>query len=161
MTDVNEKSELKDNESVTTLSKRLHRRSLLKAGAIAAPFAMTLHSGAAATALGNHASSAGLCVLDLREIATNPNHPRNEYMQVPINGGRIARRRDRRRHNGRINARDCEDGTRLEPFDPRNRVHWDFIKDSRNARFGMSCINSIEFGQYRPGPRRRRNNRVT
>lgn len=37
MTDVNEKSELKDNESVTTLSKRLHRRSLLKAGAIAAP----------------------------------------------------------------------------------------------------------------------------
>lgn len=71
MTDVNEKSELKDNESVTTLSKRLHRRSLLKAGAIAAPVAMTLHSGAAATALGNHASSAGLCVLDLREILSS------------------------------------------------------------------------------------------
>lgn len=161
MTDVNEKLDANDNDDTSTLSKRIHRRSLLKAGAIAAPVAMTLHSGAAATALGNHASSAGLCVLDLREIATNPSHPRNEYMQIPVKNGRIARRRDRRRHNGRIQARDCEKGTRLEPFDPRNRVHWDFIKDPRNGRFGMSCINSIEFGKNTRKPRRRRNNQVT
>lgn len=158
MTDVNERTEMKNIDKSTTLSKRLHRRSLLKAGAIAAPVAMTLHSGAAARALGNHASSAGLCVLDLRDIATDTNHPNNGYLQIPVKGGRVARRKDRQRHNGRVNARDCEKGTRLEPFDPRNRVHWDFIKDPRNGRFGMSCINSIEFGKF--NPRRGRNNRV-
>lgn len=159
MTEVNEQTEVKDIEEANTLSKRLHRRSLLKAGAIAAPMALTLHSGAAATALGNHASSAGLCVLDLREIATSRSHPKSDYLQIPMKGPRLARRHDRQVHSPRVRMRDLEPGSRLEPFDPRNRVHWDFIQNPSNGRFGMSCINSIQYGQFhgnRPGRRRRR-----
>ena len=148
-----DKIERNDDES--SLSKRIHRRSLLKAGAIAAPVALTLHSGAAATGLGNHASSAGLCALDLREIARNRSHPNSPYLQIPMKNGRLARRNDRQRHTPRVRLRDLEPGSRLEPFDPRNRVHWDFVQNPRNGRFGMSCINSIQYSQFNGRGRRR------
>lgn len=141
MTKVNE-TEVKEAEG---LKKRLHRRSLLKAGAVAAPIAMTLHGGIPLA----HADSAGLCVIQLIEIAQG-NDSRARMLQIPMNGGRVAIP-----HNGKykteILAEDLEldypEGTTLEPFNASPQ-HWQFLSDPNNNRFGFSCVSSIGFNNF-------------
>ncbi len=141
MTKVNE-TEVKEAEG---LKKRLHRRSLLKAGAVAAPIAMTLHGGIPLA----HADSAGLCVIQLIEIAQG-NDSRARMLQIPMNGGRVAVP-----HNGQykteILAEDLEldypEGTTLEPFNASPQ-HWQFLSDPNNNRFGFSCVSSIGFNNF-------------
>ncbi len=137
MTKVNE-TEVKEAEG---LKKRLHRRSLLKAGAVAAPIAMTLHGGIPLA----HADSAGLCVVQMIEIAQG-NDSRARMLQVPVKNGQIARPLVGE-HQSEINAEDYPEGTVLEPFNA-SRLHWDFISDPNNNRFGFSCVSSIGFNKF-------------
>ena len=136
-----------DNEEVKKdgLSKRLHRRSLLKAGAIAAPVALTLHGGVPLA----HADSAGLCVLDLHKIASNPNDARHKMMQVPMKKGRVTLPKRGYRHNMYKEAKNYPKGTKMEPFDSGNYQHWEFLKKNK-GHYGWSCINSIKYGQVKP-----------
>lgn len=141
MTEVNE-TEVKKTEG---LKKRLHRRSLLKAGAVAAPIAMTLHGGIPLA----HADSAGLCVVQLIEIAKS-NDSRAEMLQVPMNGGRVAVPHSRS-HKTIIKVEDLDvdypAGTTLQPFDASPQ-HWQFLSDPNNNRFGFSCVSSIGFNNF-------------
>ncbi len=141
MTDVNE-TEAKQPEG---LKKRLHRRSLLKAGAVAAPIAMTLHGGIPLA----HADSAGLCVVQLIEIAKG-NDSRAEMLQVPMKGGRVAIPHNRS-HKPLIKpqdlATDYPEGTTLQPFNA-SPEHWKFLSDPNNNRFGFSCVSSIGFNNF-------------
>jgi len=137
MTKVNE-TEVKNVEG---LNKRLHRRSLLKAGAVAAPIALTLHGGVPLA----HADSAGLCVIQLMEIANNPGDGRHAMMQVPIHSNQIAQPLVGNSHAPEIHAEDYPEGTQIQPFDASNIEHWNFINNPLNNRFGFSCVNSIDF----------------
>lgn len=64
-----------DNMMDAQEQKRLNRRRLLRAGAIAAPVALTLHGGVPLA----HADSAGMCALKLQEIANNSNDRALKY----------------------------------------------------------------------------------
>lgn len=123
------------------LAKRLHRRSLLKAGAVVAPIALTLHGGVPLA----HADSAGLCVIQLMEIANDQSDGRHTMLQVPIHGGQVAQPLVGNSHATDILPEDYPNGTKIEPFDASNIEHWNFIKDPINGRFGFSCVNSIDF----------------
>lgn len=141
MTKVNE-TEVKQGEG---LKKRLHRRSLLKAGAVAAPIAMTLHGGIPLA----HADSAGLCVVQLIEIAQG-NDSRARMLQVPIKDGKVAIPHNRV-YKTELVAEDLEtdfpEGTTLEPFNASPH-HWEFLSDPNNNRFGFSCVSSIGFNNF-------------
>ena len=144
MTEVNNTDKKNEVTSGATLGKRLHRRSLLKAGAIAAPVALTLHGGVPLA----HADSAGLCVINLMNIANNPADNRAAMLQVPIKGGQVAEKKNGTHKFELLPedlANDYPPGTQLQPFDASNLNHWEFIKDPLNQRFGFSCVNSIEF----------------
>lgn len=142
MTKVND-TEVKQAEG---LKKRLHRRSLLKAGAVAAPIAMTLHGGVPLA----HADSAGLCVVQLIEIAKDGSDSRARMLQVPMNGGRVAIPHNRT-YKAEILEEDLEidypEGTTLEPFNASPQ-HWEFLSDPNNNRFGFSCVSSIGFNNF-------------
>lgn len=141
----NEVKKVGKNES--SLSKRLHRRSLLKAGAVVAPIALTLHGGVPLA----HADSSGSCIFELYDIANDPNHPNHEDMLIPMNpkNGHFATV-----INGHVNdpggggtypdnyPDNYPDGTYLEPFNPTNEEHWKFIAQSP-ANYGYSCIVSV------------------
>ncbi len=123
------------------LAKRLHRRSLLKAGAVVAPIALTLHGGVPLA----HADSAGLCVVKLMEIANDQGDARHRMLQIPVHGSQIAQPLVGNSHAVEVLPENYQPGTKLEPFDANNIQHWNFIKDPQNGRFGFSCVNSIEF----------------
>ncbi|MBL4603914.1 MAG: hypothetical protein JKY84_14305 [Emcibacteraceae bacterium] len=125
----------------TGLSQRLHRRSLLKAGAVIAPIVVTLHGGVPLA----HADSAGLCVMQLVDIANDSSDSRHGYMQIPMKGGQIAQPLIGLTHNQEAKLSDYPDGTELEAFNA-SPAHWNFIADPTNNRFGFSCVNSI--GHY-------------
>lgn len=127
------------------LKARLHRRSLLKAGAIAVPVALTLHGGVPLA----HADSAGLCVLDLQKIASNPNDSRHKMMLVPTKDGRVTLPTRGYRHDMYKDIKDYPEGTQMEPWDSGNYQHWDFLKKNE-GHYGWSCINSIKYGQVKP-----------
>ena len=137
-----------DNEEVKKdgLSKRLHRRSLLKAGAIAAPVALTLHGGVPLA----HADSAGLCVLDLQKIANNPNDSRHKMMLVPTApNGKVTLPNNSFKHSFYKEADHYPEGTKMMPWDSGNYQHWDFL-EKNEGHYGWSCINSIKYGQVKP-----------
>lgn len=141
MTKVND-TEVKQAEG---LKKRLHRRSLLKAGAVAAPIAMTLHGGIPLA----HADSAGLCVIQLIEIAQG-NDSRARMLQVPMKDGKVAIPNNRVYKTELVPedlATDYPEGTTLEPFNASPQ-HWEFLSDPNNNRFGFSCVSSIGFNKF-------------
>ena len=138
MTKVDE-VEVKKSEGI---NKRLNRRNLLKAGAVAAPVALTLHGGVPLA----HADSSGACVVQLMDIAKS-NDPRAPMLQVPIKKGGVATP-IRGYHETELLPenleRDYPKGTKLEPFDG-SYTHWDFVADPKNNRFGYSCVSSIGY----------------
>ncbi len=138
MTKVNEIKEKKAGG----LKKRLDRRSLLKAGAIAAPVALTLHGGVPLA----HADSAGLCVVQLMDIAKNSSDHRSDMLQVPMKDGAIARP-NMGSHKTEIKAEDYPQGTTIEPFNASPQ-HWEFLSDPRNQRYGFSCVSSIGYKKF-------------
>lgn len=106
----------KDN---TMENLRIKRRSLLKAGAVIAPLALTLHGGISMA----HASSTG-CVDDLKEHVRIPTfdgegNPNGDVPFDPENG-----------LTGRLN----ENGT--------PETHWDYL--TNEELYGASCLQSIE-----------------
>lgn len=129
----------KVGNSEDSLSKRLHRRSLLKAGAIVAPIALTLHGGVPLA----HADSSGSCIIELFNIGQDSTHPNYEDMQIPMNpkNGHFATV-----INGHVNdpgaGTTYPDGTYWEPFNPTNEEHWQYITESP-ANYGYSCIVSV------------------
>lgn len=127
---------------VEGLKKRLDRRSLLKAGAIAAPVALTLHGGVPLA----HADSAGLCVVQLMDIANNPGDHRAPMLQVPMKDGTVARPLVGN-HKTEVKAEDYPDGTTIEPFNASPQ-HWEFLSDPQNQRYGFSCVSSIGFTKF-------------
>jgi len=137
MTKVNDE-EVKCEEG---LSKRLHRRSLLKAGAVVAPIALTLHGGVPLA----HADSAGLCVVQLMDIARDSTDSRHAMLQIPMKGGKIIQPEGRLQHAFEVVQEDYPEGTELQPFDASNQQHWEFIKDPINGRFGHSCMASVVY----------------
>lgn len=137
-------TEVKKSEG---LSKRLHRRSLLKAGAIAAPVVLTLHGGVPLA----HADSAGMCVMQLMEIANKTGDARAPMLQVPMTKSRdgIARPLLDPKHKTEIYAEDYDPETRIEPFNAGDPHHWQFLSDPNNQRYGFSCVNSIGMGNFK------------
>jgi len=127
------------------LRKRLDRRSLLKAGAIAAPVALTLHGGVPLA----HADSAGMCVVQLMEIANNSGDSRSPMLQVPMKDGRVADPIIGFKHDVEIHAKDYPEGTSIEPFNAGSPHHWQFLSDPNNQRYGFSCVNSIGMGNFK------------
>ena len=112
----------------------MHRRSLLKAGALAALIALTLHGGVPLA----HANSSGSCVWELIQIANSSG--RSAELQVPINtkSNKVANAA----HGHAIipSLDDYGPNTQLVPFDG-SEEHWNFIASSPN-RFGFSCLSS-------------------
>ena len=119
-----------ENKNKTTMSNaintRLNRRSMLKAGAVVVPLAITLHGGIPVA----HAASGG-CVEDMETRITVPqfklgddgvtyevNHDLPALPFDPVAG-----------ETGRI-------------IDGLDETHWDYI--TNEELFGASCLQSFE-----------------
>ncbi|MBT6328427.1 MAG: hypothetical protein HOJ34_01475, partial [Kordiimonadaceae bacterium] len=129
-----------ENQSGKTedsLSKRLHRRSLLKAGAIVAPIALTLHGGVPLA----HADSSGSCIIELWNIGENPSHPNYEDMQIPMNP-KNGHFQTVTNGLGNPNGGTYPADTDWQAFNPTNEEHWKYIAESP-ANYGYSCIVSV------------------
>lgn len=137
-------TEVKKSEGLT---KRLNRRSLLRAGAIAAPVALTLHGGVPLA----HADSAGMCVMQLMEIANKSGDARSAMLQVPMSNGKIAKPNIGYDHKTEIHMEDydLDPAVRIEPFNADDPHHWQFLSDPANNRYGFSCVNSIGMGNFK------------
>ncbi len=122
MTDM-KKDDMKMNK---TDEKRIKRRSLLKAGAVIAPLAITLHGGVAFAQV----NSAGRCIEDMK---TNVQIPL--YEEVPIGSGTYQ-----------------QTGTSVN-FSPDNNqftgrfvggqpeTHWQYIENEQLS--GITCLQSF------------------
>lgn len=108
---------------------RIKRRSILKAGAVVAPLALTLHGGIPLA----HAASSG-CLDDLRLHVKVPN-----FIPDLENS-----------NNGKtVYKWDGEDPVAFAPEQTTGReingvieTHWDYLKNEEV--FGASCLTSIE-----------------
>jgi len=119
MTDIN-----KDDIKINKMEARIKRRSLLKAGAVIAPLAITLHGGVAMAQV----ASAGRCVEKLKTTETVPvdtvdGNGNPVTNQVPFSPSQSA-------FTGRTNT----NGT--------SETHWDYILKGNGH--GMTCLQSFE-----------------
>lgn len=117
---------------------RINRRRMLKAGAVIAPLAITLHGGIPMA----HAASTG-CVEDMKKHVKIPHYEHDEHDDHD----------DKDSHDDSYHKSGDE-----ESFDPKNGVtgriiededgsdkeetHWDYIINEEE--FGASCLQSFE-----------------
>jgi len=114
MTDIN-----KDDMKINKMEARIKRRSLLKAGAIAAPLAMTLHGGIPMA----HADSAS-CVEELKNHVEVPHYDDNGHKDGE----------ERFNPDSGFTNRLNHDGT--------PETHWDYLENEDLT--GASCLQSLE-----------------
>lgn len=115
MTEIN-----RDDTKVSKMEARVKRRSLLKAGVIAAPLAMTLHGGISMA----HADSAS-CVKELEDHVTVPHYDDTGHKDG----------------EERFNPREGFTG-RVNPDGRTEETHWDYLENEDIS--GASCLQSLE-----------------
>ena len=119
-----------ENKNKTTISNakntRINRRSMLKAGAIVAPLAITLHGGIPMA----HATSSG-CVEDMETRITVPQFKLGEDgITFEVN------------HDLPALPFDPVSGITGRVIEGQNETHWDYIVNEE--LFGASCLQSFE-----------------
>lgn len=124
MTDM-KKDDMKMNK---TDEKRIKRRSLLKAGAVIAPLAITLHGGVAFAQV----NSAGRCIENMK---TNVQIPL--YEEVPLGSGTYQQTGttvnfspENTDFTGRFNVNGV----------PGPETHWQYIENEQLS--GITCLQS-------------------
>ncbi len=105
---------------------RLNRRSMLKAGAVAVPLAITLHGGIPMA----HAASGG-CVQDMKDHVTVP--------QFKLGDDGITYEVD---HDLPALQFDPVGGITGRVIGGETETHWDYI--TNEELFGASCLQSFE-----------------
>jgi len=127
MTDIKE-----DDMKINKMEARIKRRSLLKAGAVIAPLAITLHGGAAMAQV----ASAGRCVETMKTTVKVPVN-RLDESGAPILDGDGIPVTDQVDFSPSVSAftnRNNDDGS--------PETHWDYILKG-NAD-GMTCLQSFD-----------------
>jgi hypothetical protein len=121
------------NENEDMMKKRMHRRSLLKAGAIVAPIALTLHGGVPLA----HAESSGQCGVKLIKLANgNGTQRQADLLGIPVQGTGFDRRIAEVKsgfseHCEVARVEDYKRDTVIESFDGSD-LHWEFITNPAN-----------------------------
>ena len=118
-----------ENKNKTMISKakntRINRRNILKAGAIVAPLAITLHGGIPMA----HAASGG-CVEDMANHVTVPQFKLGVDGTYEVN------------HDLPALQFDPVGGVTGRVIDGETETHWDYI--TNEELFGASCLQSFE-----------------
>jgi len=132
-------TEIKKDDAETSgkTKARIKRRSVLKAGAVIAPLAITLHGGIPLAHAASAACDVKMAGQQIIPEFTSKQKQNGEYKNEPT--GRMLGYQGTRGKTGRVFN---------SPHRGYEETHWDYIKQTDVA--GHSCYNSITIAGGKP-----------